>query len=179
MTDPITAVVERVRSAYGRTLAERWSVEKVATPDLGMLLSHIDAQAEEIANLKAKHGGGTFACPVCGRDSPHNHSDTEVAAHRRNIADKDSLLFQIDAQAARIAELEGTIELWQAGKITREWARVNTSVDGQPNNLEGRWVIMHHAEDPNAEVRDPDTGEVIFPARHVPLRVVLTEAPTT
>ncbi|MDB5445679.1 MAG: hypothetical protein JWQ97_996 [Phenylobacterium sp.] len=35
-----------------------------------------------------------------------------------------------------------------------------------------REVIIHHPEDPRAEVREPDTGEVIFPAVKGPLRVI-------
>lgn len=32
--------------------------------------------------------------------------------------------------------------------------------------------IVYIPEDPNAEVRDPDTGEVIFPATKRPLRAI-------
>ena len=33
-------------------------------------------------------------------------------------------------------------------------------------------VVVMHPEDPYAEVRDPDTGEVIFPATKRPLRLI-------
>ncbi|WP_380778100.1 hypothetical protein [Sphingomonas sp. R86520] len=29
---------------------------------------------------------GTFACPICGKDTPHYHSPEEVSEHRENEA---------------------------------------------------------------------------------------------
>lgn len=33
-------------------------------------------------------------------------------------------------------------------------------------------AIIYRAENPNAEVRDPETGEVIFPATKAPFRLI-------
>lgn len=33
-------------------------------------------------------------------------------------------------------------------------------------------AVIYRVADPNAEVRDPDTGEVIFPARKAPFRLL-------
>lgn len=33
-------------------------------------------------------------------------------------------------------------------------------------------AILHHVADPNAEVRDSETGELIFPARKAPFRLI-------
>lgn len=33
-------------------------------------------------------------------------------------------------------------------------------------------AIIYRVADPNAEVRDPDTGEVIFPARKAPFKLI-------
>lgn len=74
---------------------------------------------------------------------------------------------QASANGSRIATLEDEvvrlqkeIDRWHTGKMT-----LITMTNGQP-------CIMHWPDDPNAEVRDPDTGEVIFPAVKTPLRLV-------
>lgn len=53
-----------------------------------------------------------------------------------------------------------------------EWRQMTIrSADGT-TVTEWREVIVYPADDPNAEVRDPDTGEVIFPAIKGPLRLI-------
>lgn len=32
--------------------------------------------------MSATEAQGTFACPICGKDTPHYHSPVEVAEHR-------------------------------------------------------------------------------------------------
>jgi len=60
--------------------------------------------------------------------------------------------------------MRAELDLWHAGKLT-----LTTMPDGRP-------CIMHHRDDPNAEIRDPDTGEVLFPAVKAPFRVIENEA---
>lgn len=60
--------------------------------------------------------------------------------------------------------MRAEVDLWHAGKLT-----LMTMPDGRP-------CIMHHRDDPNAEIRDPDTGEVLFPAVKAPFRVIENEA---
>lgn len=48
---------------------------------------------------------------------------------------------------------------------------VQAWVDGRPAG-DPVPSINYHSEDPYAEVRDPDTGEVIFPATKRPLRLI-------
>ena len=61
---------------------------------------------------------------------------------------------------AEVVRLQKEIDRWHTGKMT-----LITMANGRP-------CIMHWPDDPNAEVRDPDTGEVIFPAVRTPLRLV-------
>ena len=61
---------------------------------------------------------------------------------------------------AEVVRLQKEIVRWHTGKMT-----LITMANGRP-------CIMHWPDDPNAEVRDPDTGEVIFPAVKTPLRLV-------
>lgn len=66
----------------------------------------------------------------------------------------------IERQAATLEAMRVEVGLWRAGKLT-----LTTMPDGRP-------CIMHHPADPNAEVRDSETGEVIFPAVKAPLHVI-------
>lgn len=40
--------------------------------------------------LPPNPSNGTFCCPICGQDSPHWHSEQEIAAHRANQAKRAS-----------------------------------------------------------------------------------------
>jgi hypothetical protein len=66
----------------------------------------------------------------------------------------------IRSQAERVKALESALELWVSGRRRRD-----LMPDGHP-------CIMDYPEDPNAEIRDSETGEVIFPARKAPFRVI-------
>jgi len=39
-----------------------------------------------VSSASAETPGGTFACPICGKDTPHYHSPEEVAQHRETEA---------------------------------------------------------------------------------------------
>lgn len=64
------------------------------------------------------------------------------------------------AAVALIRSLTRELALWRSGRRTHGF---------MPN---GHPCIMDHPDDPNAEIRDSETGEVLFPARKAPLRVV-------
>jgi hypothetical protein len=32
--------------------------------------------------IRIEPAGGTFACPICGLDTPHEHTSLEIAEHR-------------------------------------------------------------------------------------------------
>ena len=69
-----------------------------------------------------------------------------------------------DAIARERDAMRDELDLWHAGKLT-----LTSMPDGRP-------CVMHHRDDPNAEIRDPDTGEVLFPAVKAPFRVIKNEA---
>jgi hypothetical protein len=54
---------------------------------------------------------GTFGCPICGKDSPHQHSGEEVARHRWAMASAADL-----SQAVRCAvqSLRGWADRWES-----------------------------------------------------------------
>lgn len=66
----------------------------------------------------------------------------------------------IRSQAERVKALEGALELWESGRRGR-----GVTPNGHP-------CVMDYPEDPNAEIRDGETGEVIFPARKAPFRLI-------
>lgn len=41
-----------------------------------------------------------------------------------------------------------------------------------PNGISALAIIYRSDRDPNAEVRDPDSGEVIFPATKAPFKLI-------
>jgi len=65
-----------------------------------------------------------------------------------------------EAMRERAVTAESELELWRSGRRTRGF---------MPN---GHPCIMDHPEDPNAEIRDSETGEVLFPARKAPFCVI-------
>lgn len=83
----------------------------------------------------------------------------DAASARRCMDGEAYAAGLFDEAAAALTTQEEEIERLRA----REPTIVTIPLDG---------VIMGHCEDPRAEVRDSETGEVIFPAIKGPLRIV-------
>lgn len=99
------------------------------------------------------------------RDQNGNWTDTAKSrSDAALIVAAVNALPELIAAARERDAMREALDLWHAGKLT-----LTTMPDGRP-------CIMHHRDDPNAEIRDPDTGEVLFPAVKAPFRVIENEA---
>jgi len=67
---------------------------------------------------------------------------------------------QLVRDAAAIRAVLSELKLWRTGRRV-----LSTMPNGHP-------CVMDYPEDLNAEVRDSETGEVLFPARKAPFRVI-------
>lgn len=70
------------------------------------------------------------------------------------------LIEEKEALRVRAIEAEEELALWRTGKMA--WDRMP---DGSP-------CIMTRPDDPFAEIRDSETGEVIFPSRKRPFVLI-------
>jgi len=75
-----------------------------------------------VSSASAETPGGTFACPICGKDTPHYHSPEEVKEHRETEAWVEESWQQIRP----LIFPEPVPATNQAGEVEREaWERDN------------------------------------------------------
>jgi Lar family restriction alleviation protein len=87
---------------------------------------------------------GTFACPICGRDSPHYHSPDEVKAHRETEAFAEESLRKFydalpDTDPLKATDA-GCVELKPCPFCKGEAKRL-TIGDDEPNNAGGDVIV--------------------------------------
>src|SRR6266404_7932960 len=64
-------------------------------------------QPDPAAQAAAEDAVGTFQCPICGEDTPHRHSDEDVAAYRAwEIEKSEKLILLAREQGARREKLQ-------------------------------------------------------------------------
>jgi len=172
------ALIERLSAERDEAQAEnsRWLLRMEAIREasgvgvLPMLSELPDAIAAKMAGLSAEREGLEAAMSLIRAMTDPADEDNYRADDREGCLDAvhdaaraaltQGESRQTGGQDARIARLELEVRLWETGKRTLE-----RMPDGRP-------CIMDHPDDPNAEVRDPDTGEVLFPARKAPFHVI-------
>lgn len=58
---------------------------------------------------------GTFACPICGKEKPHNHTDTEIGEHvyqRVSSATDSEPAFAPEGTLAALEDCAAMLEEW-------------------------------------------------------------------
>jgi hypothetical protein len=125
----VRAMCEKLREIAG--LGES-NMKRCATPirDWSAEAATMIERLASVSYASAETPGGTFACPICGTDTPHYHSPEEVKEHRETEAWVEEswqqarpLFFpepvpatnqagEVDVTALqeRIADLEGKLE---------------------------------------------------------------------
>jgi hypothetical protein len=64
-------------------IVRRTSAQHSVITDMGDSFASRSLAESALAKLSGKPvPDGTFACPICGKDAPHEHSSAEVAQHR-------------------------------------------------------------------------------------------------